>query len=375
MTARNTSHAAHAAVALYPNRAHEAQHERISLSELARRIAGLQGLPYYGEFNPAQAPAEPLYLVPSGTLIGVDEARGLGVASEQDLFGGVVPLPFVATKAISHGLVGAGARAPQGWPGTFAAEAGDALLDGFTAFDLSDAREAGQRLLRQGRMRVKPVRATAGRGQWLVEDADALEQALAAQDADEVNAFGLVLEQHLDEVLTYSVGQVRIGELLATYHGRQRLTEDNAGETVYGGSDLVVVRGDFDALLQLDLPDPVRLAVRQSQCYDAVASACFPALIASRRNYDVAQGRDAQGRQRSGVLEQSWRIGGASSAEIAALETFHADPTVTRVRASSLEFFGEAHQPPANASVLFRGPDPEIGFMTKCVTVEAYEGT
>ena len=224
-------------------------------------------------------------------------------------------------------------------------------------------------------MRVKPVRATAGRGQWLVEDTDALEQALAAQDADEVNAFGLVLEQHLDEVLTYSVGQVRIGELLATYHGRQRLTEDNAGETVYGGSDLVVVRGDFDALLQLDLPDPVRLAVSQSQRYDAVASACFPALIASRRNYDVAQGRDAHGRQRSGVLEQSWRIGGASSAEIAALETFHADPTVTRVRASSLEFFGEVRQPPTHASVLFRGLDPEIGFMTKCVTVEAYEGT
>jgi hypothetical protein len=372
MADRNTR--AHAAVAFYPNRAHEAYHERVSLGQLARRIAALQGLPYYGECSPEQAAGEPLYLVPSGTLIGVDEARRLGVAGEADLFGGVVPLPFVATKAISHGLISAAARAPHGWCGTFCAQAGDALLDGFTAYSLADAREGGLRLLERGRLRVKPVRATAGRGQLVVEDAGALEGALEAQDLGEIAGFGLVLEQHLEEVLTYSVGQVRIGAHLASYHGSQRLTEDNAGEKVYGGSDLVVVRGGFEALLQLDLPDPVRLAVSQSQRYDAVAKACFPALLASRRNYDVAQGRDTGGRQRSGVLEQSWRIGGASSAEIAALETFHADPTVSCVRASSLEFFGEQRQPPAKASVLFRGVDPEVGFMTKCVTVEAYEG-
>lgn len=375
MSDRNTPQARHAAVAFYPNRRHEAQHERVSLGELARRIAGLHGLPYYGEYQPERQPREALYLVPSGTLIGVDDARALGIRDEADLFGGVVPLPFVATKAISHGLIGPHAKAPPGWCAACAEQVGDAVLDGFTAFSLADARVAGLRLLERGRLRVKPVRATAGRGQLLVDDEATLMRALEAQDAEEVGTFGLVLEQHLEEVLTYSVGQVRVGGLLASYHGSQRLTKDNNGETVYGGSDLLVVRGDFDALLQLDLPDALRLAVSQSQRYDAVAMACFAGLFASRRNYDIAQGLDAQGRRRSGVLEQSWRIGGASSAEIAALESFHADPTLRRVRASSLEFFGEERQPPANASVLFRGVDPEVGFMTKCVTVEAYEGT
>lgn len=44
---------------------------------------------------------------------------------------------------------------------------------------------------------------------------------------------------------------------------------------------------------------------------DAAALDCFPGFFASRRNYHIGQGRDAKGRFKSGVLEQSWRIGGA----------------------------------------------------------------
>jgi hypothetical protein len=74
-----------------------------------------------------------------------------------------------------------------------------------------------------------------------------------------------------------------VAELVATYCETQRLTPDNTGAPVYGGSDLVVVRGGFDALLGLDLPDPARLAVTQTRTFDAVATACFSGLHSRTR--------------------------------------------------------------------------------------------
>jgi hypothetical protein len=160
-----------------------------------------------------------------------------------------------------------------------------------------------------------------------------------------------------------------VAELVASYHGTQRLTPDNHGEQVYGGSDLRVARGDFEALLRLDLTTEARLAVAQAQTYDAATMAEFPDFFASRRNYDVAQGRDARGCRRSGVLEQSWRIGGASGAEIAALEAFRADPGLWSVRASTVELYGEGHTPPPWATVYFQGTDAKVGPITKYALV------
>ena len=95
------------------------------------------------------------------------------------------------------------------------------------------------------------------------------------------------------------------------------------------------------------------------------SAASFAGFFASRRNYDIARGVDARGRACSGVLEQSWRIGGASSAEIAALEAFRSGARL--VRASTLELFGPEQVAPPGACVLFRGEDPELGYLTKCV--------
>jgi hypothetical protein len=69
---------------------------------------------------------------------------------------------------------------------------------------------------------------------------------------------------------------------------------------VYGGSDLLIVRGDYDDLLGLDLAPGVRLAVVQARVYEAAATEEFPELVASRRNYDVARGIDAGGRRSRG---------------------------------------------------------------------------
>ena len=171
---------------------------------------------------------------------------------------------------------------------------------------------------------------------------------------------------------TFSVGQVRVAELVATYYGTQCLTRDRGGAEVYGGSGLVVARGGFEALAPLGPSEEVRLAVAQARTYDEAAAECFPGFYASRRNYDVARGQDAAGRWRSGVLEQSWRMGGASGAEIAALEAFRADPRLRAVRASTVEIYGES-EPPPHATVYFRGVDEQVGPLTKYTVVEPYD--
>jgi hypothetical protein len=180
-------------------------------------------------------------------------------------------------------------------------------------------------------------------------------------DTEELRRHGLVLEEELSDVTTYSVGQVHLDGLRASYYGIQRLTLDNHGRAVYGGSDLVVVRGGYDDLLRLDVPPNVRLAVSQAATFDLAVQEHYPRVIASRRNYDVGQGYDARGRLLSGVLDQSWRIGGASGPEIAALRAFHNDPTLALVEASSYERYGASGPPPAGAIVHFDGVDPACG--------------
>src|SRR5262249_34730687 len=152
----------------------------------------------------------------------------------------------------------------------------------------------------------------------------------------------------------------------------QFATTDNQGASVYGGSDLVVVPGDYDTLVGLGLAPEVGLAVAQARAYDAAATEAFPGLLASRRNYDVARGKDAAGRWRSGVLEQSWRIGGASGAEVAALAAFRADPTLRAVRAWCVEAYGTNAAPAPRAILHFRGVDDRVGPITKYTVVEPY---
>jgi hypothetical protein len=174
-------------------------------------------------------------------LVGLEAAR-VGITGEHDLFGGVVPHPFVATKVITHPLIEPTALAPEDWSDRFPLQVRSSVLDGYSVFTAEQAYAAGELLLEDGPVRLKPVHATAGRGQRVIQSLTELAKALAGIDAAELTGAGLVLEENLTAVATYSVGQVRVADLTATYFGSQRLTTDNAGDEVYGGSDLVVVR-------------------------------------------------------------------------------------------------------------------------------------
>ncbi|MGJ7496560.1 DUF3182 family protein [Variovorax sp. RT4R15] len=351
------------------HRVYDSDQEHATRAEAARRLAALKGVAFRGEYLHGHPYGAPLYLVPSDTLTA-EVAHGLGVHSASDLFGGVVPWGFVGTKVITHPLVHAAAVAPIGWTPAFPERVAEAVLRGFSVFSHDDARKAGALLLADVPVRVKPACATGGRGQTVVKDAAALDRCLAEMSSAELAEHGLVLEENLCEpVVTLSVGQVTVGDLCASYHGVQRTTRSNHGNIVYGGSDLTLVRGDFDALLQQpDLTPRVRLGIEQARRYHEAALDCFPGFFASRINYDVAQGRSSTGAERSGVLEQSWRLGGATGAEIAGLECFRDRPDCQRVEASCFEVYGTQDAPP-DATVYFRGVDKQTGQLVKYAVV------
>lgn len=361
-----------AAVVLLPTHKKLATHEVVVHQKLAEKLATLLGCEFLGLYDSAIHGTTNLYFIPSDTLIGRQENSALNIRCADDLFGGLIAEPFMATKAISHPLLDDATAQPPGWSRQFHEGAAESVLAGFTVFNQADAWRAGERVLATGAARIKPVLATAGRGQIVATDKAQLEAAIAEQNMDEVATWGLVIEEDLTDVVTLSVGQVQVGGITASYHGSQCLTEDNNGETVYGGSTLWIVRGGYEALLALELEEPVRRAVTQAMHYENAALESFPGFIASRRNYDIAQGTNASGERCSGVLEQSWRIGGASPAEVEALLAFAADPALQRICASTHEIYGETTIP-ADASVLYEGDDPQVGFISKFTKVQPYE--
>jgi hypothetical protein len=351
-----------------------AKHESVTRTLIAAKLAALKGYEFAGDYNPARRYTGRLYFVPSDTLIGSEPAQKVAIRDHHDLFGGVVPYPFAATKTITHPLVSNDAFAPDGWSHEFARSVQDVVFFGFSAFTTADVRRAAARVLERGRARVKPARGIGGRGQTVITSAADLNALLDTIDPAELAQYGAVIEQNYDQIETYSVGQTYVADLLATYYGRQMLTRNNRNENVYGGSDLIVVRGDYDDLLSLELPPQARLAINNARIYEAAAINSFPGWLASRRNYDVAQVVDDNGRHWCGVLEQSWRIGGASAAEIAALEAFRADPSLGSVRAASIESYGE-HPVPPDAVVHFHGVDDRVGPITKYSQVKAYDNS
>jgi Protein of unknown function (DUF3182) len=342
-------------------------HERVTLSIVAQAIARIKGAKFAGLYDSAKRYPGNVFFVPDDTLV-LDEASCLGIRLPTDLFGAVVPYPFAKTKAITHQLVNPSADRPEGWSSAYAELVQDVVLPGYTVFSVDDARTAAERLLSSGPIRIKEPLAAGGAGHAVATTIAEVEAFLEAFPEAAIAAHGLVVESNLRDVTTVSIGQITIDDMTIAYHGKQRVATNNAGCRVYGGSALVCVRGGWEALARLPMPGAVCLAAAQAKLYeDAMRE--YPGFLVSRRNYDVAQGLDGKGRRRSGVLEASWRSGGASTAELAALSEFARDPTVQVVEASAVKLFGKGHEAPRNAVVHYRGDDPEDGPITRYTMV------
>jgi len=178
--------ASHATVVTIPSPRHTdpAGHEAGTLDACAQRLADYLGVEYAGRYDPAAEYRGRLYFVPGETLVGSQTVPPGSLEDERDLYGGVVPYAFVATKTITHPLFDAGAHAPPGWSKAFPAQVRDVVLDGFSAFRAEDAWRAGKTLLAQGEVRVKPAHATGGCGQTVVRTGDDLVAARRVEPAD-----------------------------------------------------------------------------------------------------------------------------------------------------------------------------------------------
>lgn len=342
------------------------EHELATQRGIAQRLAVLLRLRFEGDVDPARTAGGVGYAVPNDTITSLEEAARLGLRSEDDLFGGVVPHPYIATKTITHSLVSEGAACPVGWCESFGRRVQPVVLPGVSAFSTHDARAAGRRLLRDGPVRLKLAGGIGGSGQSVARDAADLDVQLGALDPSALAREGMVIERDLSDVRTHSIGLVRLGTLIASYFGMQHTTRNGHGHEVYGGSTLTVARGGFDVLETLAAGDPAaRRAIALARRYHDAALDCFAGMFASRANYDVAEGRDAQGREAVGVLEQSWRIGGASGAEVVALQALVDDPALQTVRTSTAEVYGPHTVVPEGATLYFRGDDEHVGPITK----------
>jgi hypothetical protein len=349
------------------------EHELNTQRAIAERIAALLGCSFEGQVDPG-VPAGALgYLVPNDTLTSLETAERFGVRGEADLFGGVVPVPYMATKTITHPLVRPDAAAPEGWCAAFGERVRDVVLPGHSAFTAEDTRSAALRLLGDGPVRLKLANGIGGAGQWIASDEAQLDEGLVALGAPARAGEGIVIERNLAEAKTYSVGLLLLGTMRASYFGTQRLTQNVHGQWVYGGSSLTVVRGGFEALARVAAADaPLTRAIAMARAYHDAALDCFAGMFASRCNYDVVQGVDARGRTVAGVLEQSWRIGGASGAEVAAIEAMRRDASLDVVRASTVEIHGPGAEVPPGATVYYAGDDPHVGRITKYAQVDRH---
>ncbi|SEO32066.1 Protein of unknown function [Paracoccus alcaliphilus] len=346
-------------------------HVRTSHDALVRRLASYLGLDYKGPFEKVPAAMPDWYLAPRETLCG-ENWRPPSIAH---FFRGWTRDPLLATKAVVHPALPNARRLPPAWPSGFGALVRDLTLRGVTVFDANDAVLAGRNLLGLSRViRLKLAAAEGGQDQHIVNSPSELEGVLNDISPSTL-ATGLVIEENLARVTTLSVGQINMPDQVISYVGRQTNTKDNHGNDAYGGSCLLVIRGGLAQLLEQSLPAAAREAIGKAAEFDRRAQADLDEVMASRRNYDIAIGITHHGRSRCGLLEQSWRIGGASGAEILALEVLASRPEANAVRASTTERYGYDQRDPSPLDfVIYHDEDPRVGPLLKTAKVEAIIG-
>src|SRR3954468_6586129 len=76
------------------------EHEKASLTQVASAIAQIKKYDLAYSYNNALRRSGGVFFVPDEALLH-DEAAELGIRSANDIFGAVVPYPFIMTKAIT----------------------------------------------------------------------------------------------------------------------------------------------------------------------------------------------------------------------------------------------------------------------------------
>lgn len=329
----------------------DSPHNIASVEALAVRLSGLmrrQLLPTAQSFDQDRG----TFFIPTFAMAQQNGDPEMCVAR---FYGGIVRHGFMTTKLVTHPHWNADDHLPEGWDSGFAACLQDCVLSGVSVFSHRYALEAATALLKKHKVRFKNPYASGGKDQQVIETVRALDEFLEnISDRDIAN--GLVVEEDIENSTTYSVGQVLIEDHVGSYLGCQYSSRDEGGNEVYAGSRLRLVRGGWDALCY-QLRSPVaHMIINKARRYDEAAQQHL-GLVASRRNYDVLVGPSTGSGIRCGVLEQSWRTGGASPAEILAMEKIAQDETVTAVQAVLHETYDPTPSLKKDDFIVYSGDD------------------
>lgn len=234
-------------------------------------------------------------------------------------------------------------------------------VPGYSCFSVDSLTGAARALLEEFvTVRLKDPNGASGVGQWTLGDPDELEGVLddvAAEVGTSCNVqlaeylahYGYVVEAHVDDVEAWSVTLTRTPDGCYSSFGRilETTVELEVRGTVqnYGGTSVVVVRGDPEALEQLPaegvvVDDPVRHdrirltpppgVVRAAQRFiEGMRGWEADGVVETRANVDVITGklarRDGSREEIAASVEESARVGGASSAELLGIRALRAD--------------------------------------------------
>lgn len=325
------------AVPLFADLADSKQVTVLTHREIAGHIGGIIGrgvLEYGAAIDEGPRP----YYIPSTTL-NAEQARALDIEGPDDFFGGILEVRDHRDKAIFHPLVAeAQEEAPAWYSEVFARRVEEAVLPGYSVFSIDDARAALADLNSvYGTVRAKDPTASGSVGQFVIESPQQLDELLGQLEELEsgwLTRHGFVLEPNLIEPVTLSIGQVRLGGETHAYIGEQSETTYLDGKPTYGGTTLTMVRGGFDKLSTVTAtiyPDYEHV-VKQTGAVVTAFEEQY-GLIASRINFDAIFGDTSTGIQLAGICDQSFRIGGATPAEVLAVKALLDNPQATQVTA------------------------------------------
>lgn len=347
----------------------------ITQQVLSQRFAALLNLKLLASQDTTEHPSldpNDCYYLPSHTLLQ-HEAKALGIKSLQDLYGGVVPYPFLLHTTLNHPIHHPSMNSPEGWNNDLALVLQPYVLKGRSAFNTQDALWTAEGMIHDGPLRIKLTAANAGPSQWIVNNHEEVVDLLNQAQYQPFFEQGVIIEEALDNTVSFSIGQTEIGNHLISYCGEKEVTIDLKGQATYGGSTLSVVQGDYNELEKTLNLEKHKEALRMVQQYEHHIFKAYPQIYASRRNYEVLQGVNNKGQTRLGVLEYSWQADGTSIAELLALEAFAADNTLHHVRIWTKERYVSDIETLDNSEQTYCVASEQTGWLIKSAGVDSYE--
>lgn len=291
----------------------------VNIRAIAHRIAGILDGEVIQDGRDVSAPT---FVVPYAAVTTA-AAREHRISGNGDVYGGIVRESEQADKAALHKLIRTDAQYPNWYSPRFADSITQMTLPGFTAFSVEDAMQAFYALTRSGMtVRCKDPSNTGGVGQAKVETGDELE-AFVSEFCNGIARKGVVIETDVTDPSTATVGRLDLLGQHYSWFGRPYDVQ-HGGQTRFGGNELTVVRGGFDALLPHISERADVVAIEQSahvlSAYDRFG------VVIPRGALDVVQGTTENGGFVSGITDPSFRPSGSSAAELKAVEALSAHP-------------------------------------------------